>query len=188
MGGKNIQGGSSHKKFGRKYASGNSKNNRLRTSENECEIYAIATKMLGNNMFHCHCIDEVVRLCHIRGKFTGRSKRDNFVECGKWILIGLREWSNCDETMQHADLLEVYNEMDKQRLKESVTDNWIILDNNDVTKETLGGHIDDSDNIFGTDKDFERDRFIEEMKSSTTTKITLNIDNDLDEEVDINDI
>ena len=88
---KNTHGGSGHKKFARKHTSG-AKSNKLRISEDEGEIYAIVTKMLGNGMFHCHCIDGTIRLGHIRGKFTGRGKRDNLVESGKWLLIGLREW------------------------------------------------------------------------------------------------
>ena len=49
--------------------------------------------------------------------------------------------------------------------------------------------------IFGTDRDFERDRLIEEMKSSTTGKITLHIettieqsDNIEEEEINVDDI
>ena len=34
--------------------------------------------------------------------------------------------------------MEVYSDLDKQRLKESVSENWHELDSNDVSKETLG--------------------------------------------------
>jgi initiation factor 1A len=206
---KNTHGGSGHKKFGRKYTNA-PKSNKLRVSEDEGEIYAIVTKMLGNGMFHCHCIDETIRLGLIRGKFTGRGKRDNMVEGGKWVLIGLREWdvpsekstsiSKGKEKIQKCDLLEVYSDMDKQRLKESITEKWSILESNDVSKlsleETLG--IND-DIIFGTEKDFEREHLIKEINSSTMEKITLNItENDKEqdekeeekeeEEIDFNDI
>ena len=87
---KNTFGGSSHKKFARKNTVG-PKSNKLRVSDDEGEVYAIVTKMLGNNMFHCYCIDDTIRLGHIRGKFTGRGKRDNMVEGGKWVLIGF-DW------------------------------------------------------------------------------------------------
>ena len=172
---KNTHGGSGHKKFARKHTSG-AKSNKLRISEDEGEIYAIVTKMLGNNMFHCHCIDGTVRLGHIRGKFTGRGKRDNMVEGGKWILIGLREWdvpsekscsiSKGKEKIQQCDLLEVYSD----------SDNWHTLDSNDVSKATLGeaGGADD-EFTFGTDRDFERDRLIEEMKSSTAERIIMRV-------------
>ena len=181
---KNTHGGSGHKKFARKHTSG-AKSNKLRISEDEGEIYAIVTKMLGNNMFHCYCIDGTIRLGHIRGKFTGRGKRDNMVEGGKWVLIGLREWdvpsekstsvSKGKEKMQQCDLLEVYSDMDKQRLRESVSENWSQLDSNDVSKTQLGELSNDTDIIFGTDRDFERDRLIEEMKSSTAERITLRV-------------
>lgn len=181
---KNTTGGSSHKKFARKHTSG-AKSNKLRVSEDEGEIYAIVTKMLGNNMFHCYCIDGTIRLGHIRGKFTGRGKRDNMVEGGKWVLIGLREWdvpsekssslSKGKDKMQQCDLLEVYSDMDKQRLKESVSENWQVLESNDVSKTNLKETVGDDDILFGTDRDFERDRLIEEMKSSTAEIITLRI-------------
>jgi initiation factor 1A len=182
---KNTHGGSGHKKFARKHTSG-SKSNKLRVSEDEGELYAIVTKMLGNNMFHCHCIDGTTRLGHIRGKFTGRGKRDNMVEVGKWVLIGLREWdvpseksssiSKGKEKMQQCDLMEVYSDLDKQRLRESVSEEWGILDSNDVSKTNLGETaMGDDSFLFATDKDIERDRLIEEMNSSTTEKITMRI-------------
>ena len=202
---KNTNGGSSHKKFGRKFTTG-AKSNKLRVSLDEGELYAIVTKMLGNGMFHCHCIDGTIRLGHIRGKFSGRGKRDNMVEGGKWVLIGLREWdmpseksfsiSKEKEKIQQCDLLEVYSDMDKQRLKESVSENWNILDINDISKINIGESATmDDEFIFGTDRDFERDRLIEEMKSSTTGKITLHIettieqsDNIEEEEINVDDI
>lgn len=198
--GKNVNGGSSHKKFARKFSSGGNtnNNNKLRISENDGEIYSIVTKLLGNNMFHCYSIDGVTRLGHIRGKFTGRGKRDNMLECGKWVLIGLREWDIPSETksnlskgkpkMQQCDVLEVYSDMDKQRLRESVSENWTALDSNDVSKTTLG-EVECDDILFGTDKDFERDRLIEEMKSTTVEKISLEKDADEeDDEINVDDI
>jgi translation initiation factor 1A len=194
---KNTQGGSSHKKFGRKFATGTtSKITRLRVSEDEGEIYAIATKMLGNNMFHCFCIDGLTRLCHIRGKFTGRGKRDNIVSGGKWILIGLREWDTATdkkgkEKLQQCDLLEIYSDTDKYRLKESISQNWSILDKNDVSRDTKQELLEEADGFtFGTEKDFERERLIEEMKSATAEKITLKAveEETADEEVYFDDI
>jgi initiation factor 1A len=182
---KNTHGGSGHKKFARKHTSG-AKSNKLRISEDAGEIYAIVTKILGNNMFHCHCIDGRIRLGHIRGKFTGRGKRDNMVEGGKWLLIGLREWdvpseksssiSKGKEKIQQCDLLEVYSDADKQRLKEGIVENWTVLDTNDVSKAILGeAAAAENDVVFGTDRDFERDRLIQDMKSSTSEKITLRV-------------
>lgn len=200
---KNTHGGSGHKKFARKHTSSVS-NNKLRISENRGEIYGIVTKMLGNGMFHCRCIDGILRLGHIRGKFSGRGKRDNMVECNKWVLIGLREWdiptekpsmSREKEKIQHCDLVEIYSDMDKQRLREYVTENWSQLDCHDMSKVVSGEtSFTDDDFIFGTDRDFERERLIEEMKSSTAQKITLKIKEEKEEkkeeeeEINIDDI
>ena len=194
---KNTNGGSSHKKFGRKFTTGAAKNNRLRVSEDEAEVYAIVTKMPGNNMFHCCCIDGITRLGHIRGKFTGRGKRDNIVQGGKWVLIGLREWDTSSEKhstkikMQQCDLLEVYSDSDKLRLKDSISEDWSILDKNDVSRTATAETSDDIDGfIFATERDFERERLIEEMKSATAEKITMRIDENVvcEEEINVDDI
>ncbi len=206
---KNTQGGSSHKKFARKFSSGGSSNNnnRLRVSEDEGEIYAIVIKMLGNGMFHCHCLDNQIRLGHIRGKFSGRGRRDNTVEGGKWVLIGLREWDipseksstvlkSTSSKMQQCDLLEVYSDTDKYRLKETVSENWQILDTNDVTRDAKENAKREEEDgfVFGTDRDFEREKLITEMKSSTSKKITLNFGEDtvqkenIEEEINFDDI
>ena len=194
---KNTQGGSGHKKFGRKFTTSAAKNNRLRVSEDDAEVYAIVTKMLGNNMFHCCCIDGITRLGHIRGKFTGRGKRDNIVQGGKWVLIGLREWDTSTEKssakvkMQQCDLLEVYSDSDKLRLKDSISEDWSILDKNDVSRTATAETSDEIDGfIFGTERDFERERLIEEMKSATAERITMRIDENAacEEEINVDDI
>ena len=190
---KNTHGGSGHKKFGRKFTT-SAKSNKLRVSEDEAEVYAIVTKMLGNNMFHCCCIDGVTRLGHIRGKFTGRGKRDNMVQGGKWVLIGLREWDTsagekAGKKMQQCDLLEVYSDSDKLRVKDSVAEDWYILDKNDVSRSSTEETTEEKDGfVFGTDRDFERERLVEEMKSATTQKITMKIEEKEEEEINIDDI
>jgi len=183
---KNTFGGNKSKGFARKNMNPKS-NNRTRVSEDEGEIFAIATKMLGNNMLHCHCIDNVVRLCHIRGKFTGRGKRDNIINAGSWLLIGIREWDSGQETskkLQQCDLLEVYKDMDILRLKDTVNADWSILTNNDV-KNDVSGKQSDNTFEFATERDEERDKFIEEMKSDKMDKIVMNEE---EEEVNFDDI
>jgi len=190
--GKNIHGGSGHKKFANK-SFNTPRNNKLRMSEDDGEIYAIVTKMLGNGMFYCHCIDGIDRLGHIRGKFSGRGKRDNIVDMGKWVLIGLREWDKSSilnpKKKQQCDLLEIYSDTDKMRLRECVSNDWKILDDNDVSNKEE--HNDDGF-VFGTERDFERERLMQEMKTSTIETITMKLgDNDNlneDDEVNVDDI
>ena len=191
---KNTHGGSGNKKFARKNNTGGAKSNRLRVSEDEGELYAIVTKILGNGMFHCHCIDDTMRLGHIRGKFSIR-KRDNFIEGGKWVLIGLREWdvpsvkSNVSLTKatnktQQCDLLEVYSDSDKQRLVETMAENWKILDNNDISKDkekyNNTNYVGEDQFVFATDRDIERQNLIQVMKSTTAEKIILNLGDKLE--------
>lgn len=197
---KNTKGGSGHKKMGRKFTTG-AKNNKLRISEEEGEIYSIVLKMCGNGMFHCFGIDGITRLGHIRGKFSGRGKRDNLVETGKWVLIGLREWdiepsttklSDKKEKMQKCDLLEVYSDSDKLLLRDTVDENWLLLDNNDVSRAVPAVGYDD-DLIFASEKDIEREKLITEMRSETAEKISLKLgitenNNEDDEEINFEDI
>lgn len=185
--GKNIHGGSGHKKFANKSFNATKSNNKLRVSEDEGEIYAIVTKMLGNGMFYCHCIKGVDRLGHIRGKFSGRGKRDNIVDIGKWVLIGLREWDNSSllnpKKKQQCDLLEIYSDTDKMRLRECVSEDWRSLDDNDMSKKE---EHDEDGFVFGTERVFERERLMQEMKTSTVETITMTIGTE--DEVDVDDI
>ena len=93
---KNLKGGSGHKSQARKFAStgATKQSSKLRVVEEEGEIYAQITKVFGNGMCDALCIDEVTRLCIIRGKFRGRGKRDNTLRVGSWILAGKREWES----------------------------------------------------------------------------------------------
>ena len=202
---KNTQGGNKHKKFARKANDAAAKNNRLRISEDAGEIYAVVTKLLGNGMFHCHCLDNIVRLGHIRGKFSGKGKRDNFVEGGKWVLIGLREWdiskeenakktttTMVKEKIQQCDLLEVYTDTDKLRLRDTIFHNWSVLDINDITKDKDKSKSTDANDdvvIFTTDNVLEREQLIKEMKSATAEKIVLHLgEKEEEEEINIDDI
>jgi initiation factor 1A len=189
MGKKNVHGGAGHKKFARKHSTASSSSNSfIRTSKDPNEIYAIATKMLGNNMFHCHCIDNKVRLCHIRGRFGGRNKRDNIISAGTWILIGLREWDNSQASdlkkLQQCDLLEIYSGISKERLKELEDYNWSVLDANDLSKVDTANIESEDDFQFTTDRDDEIVRLNDEMKSNTTKKIAMIEEND-DEDIDV---
>ena len=135
---RNTTGGNGNKRFARKHAEGGASKagNKLRISEDEGELYAVTTKNLGNNMFHAVAADGIKYLVHIRGKFSGRGRRDNTIADGVWVLIGLRPWSNNDQSgqkkkLQQCDLLEVYTEQDKIRLKDTVVEDWDVLNAND---------------------------------------------------------
>jgi len=91
-------------------------NHSLRPSACADEIYGVVSKMLGNGMCYVNVNDARIKtndkniLCHIRSKFSGRSKRSNFIAAGSTVLIGLREWEA--PNFKHCDLLEIYDAND----------------------------------------------------------------------------
>ena len=62
------------------------------------------------------CNDNQKRLCHIRGKFRGRGKRDNLVTRNAYILVGKRDWEGDEENWQPIDVGE-YQERRKKSLQ-----------------------------------------------------------------------
>jgi len=177
---KNTTGGNTNKKFARKHATSSKAGNKLRISEDEGELYAVTTKNLGNNMFHAIATDGITYLVHIRGKFSGRGKRDNIIEGGVWVLIGLREWSNQAPAtsggklkMVQCDLLEVYSELDKTRLKEAVSEDWDVLLLNDPTKIDKKEDKYQDEIKWQTEKDVEQAVLLAQIQSGCSAKIAL---------------
>ena len=117
---KNDAGGNKGKGLARKHVNaakcGSTK--QLRVATDEAEKYAIVSKMLGNGMCYVRLLDGSTRdrLCIIRNKFKGRGKRDNILDSGSWVLVGMREWSSKQDT---CDLLEVYNAAERDRLQKN---------------------------------------------------------------------
>ena len=66
------------------------------------------------------------------------------------------------------------------------------LDKHDVSRDLLKESTEEKDGFtFGTEKDFERERLIQEMNSATAEKITMKIDEiteTVEEEINIDDI
>ncbi len=117
------------KHLARKHVNGASQqqNKFLRVSQSKDEIYGYILRLLGNGMCMVKCVDGYERLCHIRGKFTGRSKRENALSQGTWVLIGLRQWdadkefalktSKTGKSIQKCDLLEIYTPAEREKLR-----------------------------------------------------------------------
>jgi initiation factor 1A len=108
-------GGNKGKGLARKHVTSGGSNKQLRVAVEDGERYAVVSKMLGNGMCYVRLLDGSAgdRLCIIRNKFKGRGKRDNILDSGSWVLIGMREWSSKQDT---CDLLEVYNHGERDRL------------------------------------------------------------------------
>lgn len=110
---KNTNGGKGAKGLARKLSSSN-EHHRLRLSASDDEKYAFVKQMLGNGMCSVVTNDNITLICHIRSKFRGRSKRNNFVTKNSIILVGLRDWEN---PHKNCDLLELYDDNDLIQLK-----------------------------------------------------------------------
>ena len=182
---RNTFGGKGAKSMAAKTSS-SAANSKLTLSTNESEVYAIATKMLGNCTCNCIGLDGVLRLAHIRGKFSGKGKRDNTINLGTWLLVGDYPWTASSEALlkkgktklQECDILEVYSDREKQRLKDSISENWEILEENDPTKkiENIQKKADTSHIVFQSEKEAEIDRLTAEINSTETVKISLDFD------------
>lgn len=115
---KNSTGGNKSKGMARKLVQAPT-NHSLRPSACSDEIYGVVSKMLGNGMCYVNVHDARIKttdstdkiiLCHIRSKFSGRSKRSNFIAAGSTVLVGLRDWEA--PNFKHCDLLEIYDAND----------------------------------------------------------------------------
>ena len=158
----------------------------LRLSNDDCELYAQVSKTLGNGMCHVTCVnDGATRLCHIRGKFRGHNKRDNIIKNGSWLLVGTREWENNSDKskMQKCDLLEVYSDLEKERLKTAVKIDWSVFLANDNKNANLSETNVDSFDFSDDKADEYRDLLVK-----NATKITEIIVNDDNGEINVDDI
>jgi initiation factor 1A len=190
---KNTKGGSGHKSQARKYeTSGKQSNFKTRFSEDEFEYYAQVVAMLGNGMCHVICKDGKKRLCIIRGKFRGRGKRDNTLSNGKWVLVGGRDFeaekTGEGKNLEKCDLLEVYSDLDKERLKALGGFNEFITRDNTFVAVSGGSSENDfefSDNA-GED---EYNSLMSELKPRQISLVPISESHpDEDYEINVDDI
>lgn len=171
---RNDGGGNKMKHLARKHVNGASQqqNKFLRVSQSKDEIYGYILRLLGNGMCMVKCVDGYERLCHIRGKFTGRSKRENALSQGTWVLIGLRQWdadkefalktSKTGKSIQKCDLLEIYTpaEREKLRVQEKIFQ--------ELADETPGGGGGAGGGRSDSDDEFRMSKQTVEFKDQTT--------------------
>lgn len=101
---KNTFGGFKGKTFARKLMS---HSHSTRLPENELELFGCVSKLLGNGRVTVNLIDGKTIQAVIRNKFRGRSKRNNLITIGTFVLIGLHDWEAPNYV--HADILNVYS-------------------------------------------------------------------------------
>ena len=109
-------GGNKSKRQGRKYVTAPQQRN-VRYTKEDGEVYAVVTKLFGGCNCEVMCADGNVRLCVIRNKFRGRDKRDNTIAPNVWVLVGVRDWEARIGKPQKCDLLAVYSDADREKIK-----------------------------------------------------------------------
>ena len=154
---KNTKGGKNSKKIARKHITEVSSKT-MRYALEEGELYGTVVKHFGGQ---CQVMttDGELRLCIVRGKFKGRQRRDNNICLGSWVLVGLRDWEMRSDGKTKCDLLYVYNDIEKENLKQNTRVNFSEL--NKANSETSGIVIND-DVEFRDDT--EKDAYLNELQ------------------------
>jgi len=193
---RNTQGGTGHKKLASKDCVKHNTKTRL-SEDTEYEYYAQITAMVGGKECHVICQDGIKRLCHIRGKFSGKKKRDNILSKGIWVLVGLREFETKHEgagqvcatsttgklnKLDKCDLLEIYSDKDKDYLKAVLPANMYdcFTNENSCKSQEINFDNNDSSQLI--------QELTKELDNGIGEAITMNMDEEEDEEVDFNDI
>jgi translation initiation factor IF-1 len=191
---KNTKGGSGHKGQARKFVAPKS-SYKTRMATEEGEMYAYVTNKSGGENCLVICQDDILRRCVIRGKFrSSRGKRDNFITKGSWVLVGIRDWASIEKPI--CDLLEVYNESDKLRLKTIPNINWMKFMSHDLecsskvsssaaAAETELGDTFEFSNSTAEEEEYQK--MVDSCKSTMTLQPIHDTD-DVEEDINIDDI
>ena len=182
---RNFKGGKKSKGMGRKHVSSGNMQKKIRVVEEEGEIYAGVTKMLGNAMVEVLCLDGRKCICQIRQKFRGRNRRDNNIDIASWVLVGLREWETVVEgKLPICDLIAVYNPNDIENLKKMDID-WspfgAIEDKNGIKMIEESNDVMFIENIMSSNAEQDPDPTNETMVDTIFDDIN-------DTEIDIEEI
>ena len=202
---KNSTGGNKSKKQARKTAIQNHQPAKeIRKAKEDGEMYAAVSKMFGGKECEVMCLDHKVRRCVMRSKFMFRGKAENNLSVGTMILVGLRDWEVRHTGSERCDLLEVYSQSEKERLKQ-----YESCDFTAISALLIGASSKHSkeeevfSNFHDTDEDEEIENENENENASTENNIVLesakvfenvvekekeNVKNQVDWIIDENDI
>jgi len=168
---KNTTGGKGSKNLARKNESFTSSGKLRLPEDTEFELFAVVTKALGNCMFHVNTsLGHQNLLLHVRGKFSGKNKRNNFISVGTFILVGLRDFQK--PNFKDCDLLDIYNDNDVKRLSFIPSIQSSFFSSTSTSTST-------SDFIFSN----STDNIIQDTIISN--KVNIDNDNDNDNDIDI---
>ena len=181
---RNLKGGNKSKKGARKNLNAGV-SNVIRYAQDESELYASVVRLFGGNICQVRCgIDGITRQCIIRNKFRGRNKRNNTIQQGVWVLVGLREWENKTGEQQKCDLLEVYNENEKDKLKQTLPEDILPKQTEKEQQYDINSYIE-----FVDDKTMEYSKMIDkEFNEMINTNEDTSVEKETEEIISIDDI
>jgi hypothetical protein len=166
---KNTFGGSKAKSFARKNLSIPSSSAFISPSS-PFECIGCVHRLLGNG----RCLVKIIHSsitdiqCVIRNKFKGRSKRNNLISIGSYVLIGLYEWEA--PNFKGSDLLHVYSDEDVSTLRNSFNINSISVASFEISSSSFV----DTNIIFSTTE------ATTENHTETTTEPTITENAEID--------
>lgn len=98
------------------------------------QLYAIATKMLGNRRLTAKCSDDKERLAIIPGKFKGKKY---WVGEGTLLMLNIRDYQD-----DKADVIYIYNQQESKRLERSGKLQGLLCEvDNDTHGVTFGINV-----------------------------------------------
>ena len=159
---KNSTGGNKSKKMARK-----NQNSKMDYEVKEVrkamagsgEMYAVVSKLYGGRECQVMCLDGKSRRCVIRTKFSWKTKSENVLSIGVWVLVGMRDWEVRQDGTEKCDLLEVYSRAEKDKLRQVEKCNFghlLTINTNDDDKK---------DELFSGKSELELEE-VEEKQSS----------------------
>ena len=169
---KNTTGGSKHKKYANKSSDVTQYNIKNLIKKGDEQMYAYIETVLGNCRFNVKCIDNKIRLAHVRGKLRKRS----WCNQGDIVLISTRDFQDnkCDIIQKYnpdeVTVLIQYNEisqsfgkidksyiydteckLDQNQIKSNQNDNIQFSNNNEINNQSNNEINNQSNNYLNFD-------------------------------------
>ena len=113
-------GGNKSKKVARKNVSqgGGGHTNDVRKAADASEMYAAVIKIYSSQRCSVLGADGNTYQCTIRGKFLKNKRSGEGLVNGAWVLIGFYDWEVRSDGSKKCDLLEIYSNLEKDKLKQ----------------------------------------------------------------------
>ena len=168
---KNTTGGSKHKKYANKSSDITQYNIKNLIKQGDEQMYAYIDNVLGNCRFNVKCMDDKIRLAHVRGKLKKRS----WCNQGDIVLISTRDFQddkcdiiqkyNPDEVavlIQYNEISQSFGKIDKSyiydidcKLYQKNNDNIQFSKNNEINNQS--SNYIDFDSLSESSTDFNMD-------------------------------